>query len=70
MGYNFKCDRECYSKALEDQTPWCEDCILALESWGGSGYVTQPKGFVVNGSENKVCKLHKVLYGLKYPPRA
>ncbi len=49
---------------MEDQTPWCEDCILALESWGGSGYVTQPKGFVVNGSENKVCKLHKVLYGL------
>ena len=33
-------------------------------------YVTQPEGFVVEGSEHKVYKLHKALYGLKQAPRA
>ena len=28
-------------------------------------YVTQPEGFEVKGSEKKVYKLHKALYGLK-----
>ncbi|KAI5332051.1 hypothetical protein L3X38_022179 [Prunus dulcis] len=28
-------------------------------------YVDQPDGFVVKGSEDKVYKLHKALYGLK-----
>jgi hypothetical protein len=28
-------------------------------------YLTQPNGFVVEGHENKVCKLYKSLYGLK-----
>ena len=32
-------------------------------------YVDQPDGFVVNGSEDKVYKLHKALYGLKQAPR-
>jgi hypothetical protein len=27
-------------------------------------YVDQPKGFVKKGEEQKVCKLHKTLYGL------
>ncbi|KAL0400393.1 UNVERIFIED_CONTAM: Retrovirus-related Pol polyprotein from transposon RE1 [Sesamum radiatum] len=33
-------------------------------------YVNQPKGFSVNGHENKVLKLKKELYGLKQAPRA
>lgn len=33
-------------------------------------YVEQPKGYEVEGSENKVYKLHKALYGLKQAPRA
>ncbi|MCO5584428.1 hypothetical protein L7F22_038355 [Adiantum nelumboides] len=33
-------------------------------------YVTQPRGFVKKGQENKVCKCHKALYGLKQSPRA
>ena len=33
-------------------------------------YVAQPEGFVVEGSEDKVYKLHKALYGLKQAPRA
>jgi Reverse transcriptase (RNA-dependent DNA polymerase) len=33
-------------------------------------YVTQPPGFEVKGSEFKVMKLHKALYGLKEAPRA
>lgn len=33
-------------------------------------YVTQPEGFSVKGSENKVYRLHKALYGLKQAPRA
>jgi hypothetical protein len=28
-------------------------------------FMTQPEGFVINGQENKVCKLNKALYGLK-----
>lgn len=32
-------------------------------------YVQQPQGFVVAGQENKVCHLHKGLYGLKQSPR-
>lgn len=30
----------------------------------------QPKGYVIQGSEEKVYKLHKALYGLKQAPRA
>lgn len=33
-------------------------------------YVSQPEGFKVKGSENKVYRLHKALYGLKQDPRA
>ncbi|MCO5603128.1 hypothetical protein L7F22_057275 [Adiantum nelumboides] len=33
-------------------------------------YVTQPRGFVKKGHEDKVCKCHKALYGLKQSPRA
>ena len=33
-------------------------------------YVFQPRGFVQNGQENKVCKLKKALYELKQAPRA
>ena len=28
-------------------------------------YMEQPKGFVLPGNEHKVCKLIKLLYGLK-----
>ncbi|MCO5576318.1 hypothetical protein L7F22_030127 [Adiantum nelumboides] len=33
-------------------------------------YVTQPRGFVKKGQEDKVRKCHKALYGLKQSPRA
>lgn len=33
-------------------------------------YIQQPKGYVVQGCEDKVYKLHKALYGLKQAPRA
>lgn len=33
-------------------------------------YVTQPEGFEVRGSEKKVYKLNKALYGLRQAPRA
>lgn len=33
-------------------------------------YIQQPKGYVVEGQEEKVYKLHKALYGLKQAPRA
>src|ERR1044072_9524868 len=33
-------------------------------------YITQPPGFVVKGSEDKVLRLKKALYGLKQAPRA
>lgn len=33
-------------------------------------YVTQPEGFIIQGSENKIYKLNKALYGLKQAPRA
>ena len=32
-------------------------------------YIEQPEGFVVQGQENKVCKLVKSLYGLKQAPK-
>ncbi|WJZ88203.1 hypothetical protein VitviT2T_007528 [Vitis vinifera] len=32
-------------------------------------YMEQPKGFVLLGNENKVCKLVKSLYGLKQAPK-
>ena len=33
-------------------------------------YVAQPEGYVVQGKENFVYKLHKALYGLRQAPRA
>lgn len=33
-------------------------------------YVDQPEGFVLDGKEDKVYRLHKALYGLKQAPRA
>ena len=33
-------------------------------------YVEKPPGFVISGSESKVCRLRKALYGLKQAPRA
>ncbi|XP_039137235.1 uncharacterized protein LOC120274764 [Dioscorea cayenensis subsp. rotundata] len=33
-------------------------------------YVEQPKGYVIQGKEQMVYKLHKALYGLKQAPRA
>lgn len=33
-------------------------------------YVEQPSGFVLNGSEKKIYKLKKTLYGLKQVLRA
>jgi hypothetical protein len=32
-------------------------------------YMHQPQGFIVQGKENRVCKLRKSLYGLKQAPR-
>ena len=32
-------------------------------------YIEQPQGLVVQGSEEKVYKLHKTLHGLKQDPR-
>jgi len=32
-------------------------------------YMTQPKGCVVDGQENKVCKHLKSIYGLKQVPK-
>jgi hypothetical protein len=32
-------------------------------------YMTQPDGFVVEGHEDKVCKLYRFLYGLKQAPK-
>jgi hypothetical protein len=32
-------------------------------------YMKQPKGFVVKGKKELVCKLNKSLYGLKKSPR-
>ncbi|MCO5566841.1 hypothetical protein L7F22_020523 [Adiantum nelumboides] len=33
-------------------------------------YVTQPRGFIKKGQEDKVCKCNKALYGLKQSPHA
>ena len=33
-------------------------------------YVDQPKGFIIDGKEDKVYRLKKDLYGLKQAPRA
>ncbi|KAL4323581.1 hypothetical protein GQ457_11G003910 [Hibiscus cannabinus] len=32
-------------------------------------YMEQPRGFIVTGKENLVCRLRKSLYGLKHAPR-
>ena len=32
-------------------------------------YIEQPEGFIVNGQEQKICKLVKSLYGLKQAPK-
>jgi hypothetical protein len=31
-------------------------------------YMSQPKGFVTHGQENKICKTSKALYGLWQAP--
>jgi hypothetical protein len=36
---------------------------------GDEVYVSQPLGFIIKGQEQKVYKLHKVLYGLRQAPR-
>jgi len=33
-------------------------------------YVTQPSGFTIKGTEDRVFRLSKALYGLKQAPRA
>jgi hypothetical protein len=33
-------------------------------------YMYQPRGFVVDGEENKICKLNKAIYGLKQASRS
>lgn len=33
-------------------------------------FIEQPLGFVIEGKEHMVYKLHKALYGLKHAPRA
>jgi hypothetical protein len=33
-------------------------------------YVDQPKGFIIDGKEDKVYRLKKALYGLKQAPRS
>ena len=33
-------------------------------------YIEQPEGFIDENNKDKVCKLHKTLYGLKKAPRA
>jgi hypothetical protein len=32
-------------------------------------YMDKPEGFIVDGQENKVCRLIKSLYGLKQAPK-
>ena len=32
-------------------------------------YMRQPEGFVAEGKEHLLCKLHRSLYGLKQSPR-
>lgn len=32
-------------------------------------YMSQPEGFIVNGQEDKMCLLKKLLYDLKQSPR-
>ena len=32
-------------------------------------YMKQPEGFIMFGNEHKVCKLVKLLYGLKEAPK-
>ena len=32
-------------------------------------YMKQPKGFIVKGKKQQICKLNKSVYGLKQSPR-
>ena len=36
----------------------------------GELYVKQPPGYIQEGEEHKVLKLHRALYGLRQAPRA
>lgn len=54
---------------MENTLDGCEDNFL---EWGfeRKKKLSQPKGFVVKGQEQNVCKLIKSLYGLKHAPWA
>ena len=59
--------------AVEEGWPVYQmDVKLAFLNWNleEEVYVEQPPGFVIPGSESKVCRLRKALYGLKQAPRA
>jgi len=58
--------------ALEDMEIHQMDVKTAFFNgeFKGEIYMGQPQGFVHQGGEHLVCKLHKSLYGLKQSPRA
>ena len=55
---------------MADLSNGCQIGISEWASQGGGIRETEPPGFEMLNSENKVCKLKKALYGLKQAPRA